>query len=93
MRSKTMNTAQAIERLRQVIRRQHKALSTEDCYTFWLRRYIAALRQIPANLTSEKKLEQFLTDLALRCDVAACTQIQALHAILYFYNFVLEQPG
>jgi hypothetical protein len=78
--------------MRQVIRRQHKALSTEDCYIFWLRRYMTALRQMPANLTSEKKLEQFLTDLPLRCDVAASTQNQALHSILYFYKFVLEQP-
>jgi site-specific recombinase XerD len=92
MRSKTMNTAQAVERMRQVIRRRHKALATEDCYIFWLRRYMAALRQMPADLTSEKKLEQFLTDLALRCDVAASTQNQALHAILYFYKFVLEHP-
>ena len=78
--------------MRQVIRRQHKALSTEDCYIFWLRRYIAALHRIPSNLPSEKKLEQFLTDLALRRDVAASTQNQALHAILFFYKFVLEQP-
>jgi hypothetical protein len=86
-----MNTAQAVERMRQVIRRQHKALATEDCYIFWLRRYIAALHRMPSNLPSEKKLEQFLTDLALRCDVAASTQNQALHAILYFYKFVLER--
>ncbi|HZR21702.1 MAG TPA: site-specific integrase [Verrucomicrobiae bacterium] len=83
-----MNTAQALERMCQVIRRQHKALATEDCYLFWLRRYMGALHQMPAHLTSEKKLERFLTDLALRCDVAASTQNQALHAILYFYRFV-----
>jgi hypothetical protein len=57
-----MNATQAVERLRQVIRRQHKALSTEDCYIFWLRRYMAALHRMPANLPSEKKLEQFLTE-------------------------------
>ena len=69
-----------------------KALSTEDCYLFWLRRYIAALRRMPPELPSEKKLEQFLTDLALRHDVAASTQNQALHAILFFYKCVLGQP-
>lgn len=50
--------------MREVIRRQHKALSTEDSYVFWLRRYMTALRQMPKGLSSEKKLEQFLTDLA-----------------------------
>jgi hypothetical protein len=40
--------ARRLERRRQVIRRQHKALATEDSYVFWLRRYIAALHTIPA---------------------------------------------
>ncbi len=87
-----MNTTQAICRMREVIRRQHKALSTEDSYVFWLRRYMTALRQMPAGLSSEKKLEQFLTDLACHRDVSASTQNQALNAILYFYREVLGHP-
>jgi len=86
-----MNTTQAICRMREVIRRQHKALSTEDCYVFWLRRYMTALRQMPAGLSSEKKLEQFLTDLARHRDVSASTQNQALNAILFFYRDILGQ--
>jgi len=69
-----MNTTQAICRMREVIRRQHKALSTEDSYVFWLRRYMTALPQMPEGLSSEKKLEQFLTDLARHRDVSASTQ-------------------
>jgi len=38
-----MNTAQAVQRTRDVLRRQHKALSTEDTYIFWLRRYMTAV--------------------------------------------------
>ena len=38
-----MKSSQAIDRMRQVIRRQHKALAIEDIYVFWLRRYISAL--------------------------------------------------
>jgi hypothetical protein len=55
-----MNTLQAICREREVLRRQHKALSTEACYTFWLRHYMTALREMPDRLSSDKKLEQFL---------------------------------
>ena len=77
-----MNTVQAILRLRQVIRRQHKALATEESYAFWLRRYLAAINQMPDTLASNKKLEQFLTDLACRHHVSASTQNQALNAIL-----------
>ena len=86
-----MNTSQAISREREVLRRQHKALSTEDCYIFWLRRYMTALREMPDGLSSEKKLEQFLTDLACRRDISASTQNQALNAILFFYREVLGQ--
>ncbi len=87
-----MNATYSIQRLRQVIRLQHKALATEESYVLWLRRYIAALRQMPPELPSEKKLERFLTDLACRQNVSASTQNQAFNAIVFFYHHVLEQP-
>jgi hypothetical protein len=74
-----MKMSQAIELARNVIRRQHKALSTEDCYVFWLRRYIRALRSLPPSLSSEKKLEASLTDLARKQNVSASTQNQAFN--------------
>jgi integron integrase len=86
-----MNTEQAINRARDVIRRQHKALSTEETYLSWLRRYMAALREMPEALSSEKKIERFLTDLARDRDVSASSQNQALNAILFFYKDVLGQ--
>src|SRR5215467_12105607 len=92
MPSKTpMTPTQAIERVRDVIRRQHKALSTEDTYVFWLRRYIRAVAQMPKELTSEKKVERFLTELARKYGVSASSQNQAFNAILFFYRDVLEQ--
>lgn len=87
-----MNESQALDRMRQVIRRQHKALATEDAYVLWLRRYMKALRQMPPELSSENKLERFLTDLACELDVSASTQNQAFNAILFFYQQVLGQP-
>jgi integron integrase len=86
-----MNTQQAIERIRGVIRRQHKALSTEDTYIFWLRRYMAALPKMPKELSSDKKIERFLTDLARHDGVSASSQNQAFNAILFFYKHVLGQ--
>ena len=88
----TTEAIQAIRRLRDVIRRQHKALATEESYVHWLRRYMAAIRQMPNSLPSEKKLERFLTELAGRGDVAASTQHQAFNAILFFYKDVLGLP-
>lgn len=87
-----MTATEAVERLIQVARRQHKALATERVYAHWLRRYMAALGQMPPGLTSEQRVERFLTDLALRRDVSAATQNQAFNAIAYFYKDVLARP-
>ena len=45
-----MNLDLAIEQLRCVLRRQHKALSTESTYIFWLRKFVTALDTMPDNL-------------------------------------------
>jgi integron integrase len=87
-----MNLVLAIEQLRCVLRRQHKALATESSYIFWLRRFAKALDRMPQSLSSEQKLEGFLTGLARHQDVAASTQNQALNAILFFYKEVLGKP-
>jgi hypothetical protein len=42
-----MTPSQAIARTREVIRRQYKALATEESYVHWVRRYIAALQRMP----------------------------------------------
>ena len=86
-----MNATQAIERLRQALRRHHKALSTEDAYVFWLRRYLKALCAMEPALSSDKKVESFLTQLA-RSGISASSQNQAFNALLYFYKEILEKP-
>jgi integron integrase len=85
-----MNAAQAMQRAREVIRRQHKSLATEQAYLHWLGRYIRALLHYPAALSSEAKLERFLSDLARHRNVSASTQNQAFNAILFFYRDVLK---
>lgn len=87
-----MNLPFAIERLRGVLRRQHKALATESNYVYWLRHFVTALDGMPDSLSSEQKLERFLTDLARHHDLSASSQNQALNAILFFYKEVLGQP-
>jgi hypothetical protein len=90
--ARQMNTEQAIQRLREVVRRQHKAISTESTYAFWLRRYMLAIPRYPEELTSEQKLERFLTELARDRGVSAVSQNQAFNAVLFFYRDVLGQP-
>jgi len=83
---------QAISRLREVVRRQHKAWATESTHVLWLRRIILAISKYPEELSREKKLERFLTELARDRGVSAITQNQAFNAILFLYRDVLGQP-
>lgn len=78
--------------MKQVIRRQHKTLATEHAYVHWLGRYMSAILSMPRELSSEGKLERFLTDLALKRGVSASTQNQAFNAIVFFYKDVLGHP-
>ena len=87
-----MHAKKAIQRTRDVIRWQHKALASEETYVHGLRRYISALQGMPPTLTSEQKLERFLTQLALTRDVAPSTQNQAFTAIAFCYKDVLRIP-
>src|SRR5690348_18457642 len=86
-----MKREQAIDQLRQVIRRKHFALSTEDSYCSWLRRYMLFIVKCRSIDTSEQKVEAFLTALA-RDDASASTQNPAFNALLFFYREVLNQP-
>ena len=86
-----MNAEQAICRMRDVVRRQHKAWATESTYVLWLRRYMLAVPTYPEGLSSEQKLERFLTELARHRDISAVSQNQAINAILFFYRDVLGQ--
>ncbi len=83
-----MKSEIAIEKLRDVIRRKHFSLSTEDSYCGWLKRYCSYIKTFPPTLPSERKLEQFLTALAKK-GVSSSTQNQAFNALLFFYREVM----
>lgn len=51
-----------------------------------------AVQRFPDTLTSEEKLERFLTDLACKRSISASSQNQAFNAVLYFYKDVLGRP-
>ena len=63
-----------VEKSREILRRKHYALSTERRYLDWIRRYILFhKKRHPASMGKEE-IEDFLTHLALRGNVAASTQ-------------------
>jgi integrase len=78
--------------VRSKIRMLHLSLSTEDVYCGWIARYYDFCRGIPRGLAPERKAEAFLTDLAVRKNLAARTQNQAFSALLFLYKAVLGRP-
>ena len=59
---------------------------TLQIYTQWTRRFQAFTRSKAPELLDTEDVKAFLTDLAVRQDVAASTQNQAFHALLFFYR-------
>lgn len=83
-----VKAVEAIEKLKNVLRRKHFSLSTEESYGNWLKRFCSYIKTLPEPTTREKKIEQFLTALA-KDNVSASTQNQAFNALLFFYREVL----
>jgi len=80
----------AIRSLRDLCVLRHFSINTEKTYVHWLGRYGRFLKDPGVKgSTAERKLETFLTRLALS-GVAAATQNQAFSALLCFYREVLK---
>lgn len=81
-----------IDQVKAVIREKHYKISTEETYVSWIKRYIFFHnKQHPASL-GENEISQFISHLAVRVNVAASTQNQALNAIVFLYKHVLKIP-
>ena len=80
-----------LERVIQAIRVRHYSLRTEEAYVCWIKRFIKFHKNRHPNEMGEPEITQFLTYLATQRHVAASTQNQALSAILFLYQHVLQK--
>jgi integron integrase len=82
-----------MDQVREVMRLKHYSIRTERCYCDWIRRYIKfhGMQSRGELAQGEEKMERFLSDLAVRGNVAASTQNQAFNALLFLYREVLGQ--
>jgi hypothetical protein len=88
------NTAvsQLLDRVRETIRTRHYSIRTEESYIRWIREYILfSGKRHPAELGA-KEVAAFVSHLAVKRNVAASTQNQALSALLFLYREVLDHP-
>ena len=80
-----------LDRVRDKLRVKHYSVRTEKTYVSWIRRYILFHNKRHPKDMGAREIEAFLTHLAVEKNVAASTQNQALSALLFLYNDVLEK--
>lgn len=81
-----------METVRRRLRERRYSARTETAYVFWIRRFIVANdRRHPSDL-GEADVARFLSSLALKEQVAASTQNQALAALVFLYAHVVGRP-
>ena len=72
------------------IRARHMSFRTEKTYLHWIRRFVRFHDRRHPRSMGAPEVEEFLTSLAVKNQVSASTQNQALAAILFLYRDVLE---
>ncbi|MCF6325264.1 MAG: integron integrase [Gammaproteobacteria bacterium] len=81
-----------LNEVRSAIRVRHYSIRTEQVYVDWIRRFILFNNKRHPHEMGKLEVTSFLTDLAVRLNVAASTQNQALNALNFLYKIVLEKP-
>jgi len=81
-----------LESVRDAIRVRHYSIRTEEAYLMWAKRFILFHgKRHPAEM-GPREVGAFLTHLAVNRSVAPATQNQALNALVFLYDKVLERP-
>jgi integron integrase len=73
------------------MRVKHYSIRTEQAYVDWIRRFILFHGKRHPDTMGEQEIAAFLTHLAVNRNVAASTQNQALSALLFLFQQVLDR--
>lgn len=90
----TQNNKKLIDEIREYMRLHHYSIHTEKTYCLWIKHFIQfhKMRTREDMRQGEKKIEAFLTHLALNMDIAPATQNLALNALVFLYKKILKEP-
>ena len=88
----TSRPRKLLDRVREAIRARHYSRRTEVAYVGWIRRYIVFHDKAHPSTLGAPDISAFLTWLATDRNVSASTQNQALAALLFLYERVLQIP-
>jgi len=75
---------------REILRRKHYSIRTEEAYIGWITRYIFFHNKRHPKDMGVPEIEEFLTHLAVDRNVSPSTQNQAFNALLFLYRNVLN---
>ncbi len=78
--------------LRVEIRKRGYSIRTEQAYEAWVCRFILFSGNKSPSLSGASEVTAFLHELAMRRNVAASTQNQALNALVFLYRHVVKRP-
>jgi integron integrase len=81
-----------LDEVRDVMRLHHYSIHTERTYCEWIKKYVQfhGMNSRDDLKDGEKKIEAFLTHLAVNKNVAPSTQNQAMNALVFLYKKVLK---
>jgi integron integrase len=82
-------TPRLLEQVRDALRLRHASPRTIDTYQDWIRRFVLFHGSRHPKTMGDREVNEFLSDLATRRNVAASTQNQALAALLFLFRNVL----
>ena len=80
-----------LDDIRSAIRVRHYSRRTEEAYLKWIKQYILFHQKKHPIEMGEAEINAFLTHLAVKQNIAASTQNQALCAIIFMYKNVLNK--
>ena len=84
--------ALSLKKLKVEIRRRGYSIRTEQTYESWVARYFAFVGHADPGALGEAEVMAFLQHLAVDRQVTASTQNQALNALVFLYQHILQQP-
>jgi integrase len=86
---KIVRGSRLLGEMRDLIRRKHCSIRTEQAYLDWAKRYVLFHGKRHPNEMGAAQIVAFLNHLAVERQVAASTQNQALNALVFLYKQVL----
>lgn len=76
--------------VRTALRTGHYSLRTEKTYWAWIKRFVLFQNEQKPSSMGSREIHDFLSDLAVKQNVSANTQNQALNALVFLYHKVLQ---